>query len=250
MKTGKILFKRENLSRKQKAIRWFARVSVFLFVGVILFFYLNQRSTRTIDGKVTQGVIRYDITYVKNNLTHFPAHLLPTLMIYKFNRNYSSMNIEGFLGFFEIINFLDHGEEVNTTLLKVMNNKLLYRGSANEFACCYDTFPNMKVVYTNETKVIAGYPCKKAVFELNDSAQRKFDVYYTDRIKTTNVSSQFKDIDGALMEFNLHLNAIEMRLSATKVEAVRVSDKEFDFPKGYKRVTRRSMQSVLTKLMK
>ena len=177
--------------------------------------------------------------------------MLPKTMTMRFKDNLSMYRINGLFGAFVISNISDTKHNTNTTLLKLLDNKYCYQGEKNEFACCFDAMDNLKIVNTDETKNILGFNCRKAVATFPDSDRKPFIIYYTDdiRIKRPNGTNPYKEIDGVLLEFELNINQINMRLKPRSFHKTEVSEDEFGIPSGYKKISRKEMEEIFNELM-
>jgi len=91
---------------------------------------------------------------------------------------------------------------------------------------------------TNETKVIAGYNCTKAVAQLKDGSS--FTVYYTEDIKTENTDydAQFKTLPGLPLEYESVVGNLKVKYTASKISFDPVPVQKFEMPKGgYRELT-------------
>lgn len=197
-----------------------------------------------------QGIIEYDVTYLENR-SSMPTNLLPHTVTLKFRSSKSITTIDGFMGMFSMSNISDFKKHTNTMLLKVMDNKYFQPGEKYDPPFFFDGLENIEVRQVNETKVIAGLSCKKAVISFPDSTQAPFVVYYTDQIKLKNCNkaNPFSSLDGVLMQFNIRFSNIEMLLTANKYKIGNVSEDLFKVPKNYKKVSKEKMSGVIAKLL-
>lgn len=89
--------------------------------------------------------------------------------------------------------------------------------------------------YTEETKTVAGYSCKKAIGKLKDGIT--FTVFYTPSIiaSAKNYDYQFKDLPGLALEYEVQNGNLKVKYSASKVSFTPVPQFKFDIPKsGYR----------------
>lgn len=177
--------------------------------------------------------------------------MLPKTMTMRFKDHLSMYRINGLFGAFVISNISDARHGTNTTLLKLLDNKYCYEGSKNEYACCFDNMDGLNIVETNEVKNILGFNCKKAIATFPGTERNPFIIYYTDdiRIKKPNNTNPYHDINGVLMEFELNLNQVNMRLKPRSFHKTEVSTEEFEIPDGYRRVSRKKMEEIFNELM-
>jgi GLPGLI family protein len=197
-----------------------------------------------------QGVLEYNVVYLSNK-SSMPTNLLPKKIILKFKAHKSITTIEGFMGMFALSNLSDYRKQTNTMMLKVMDNRYFYAGEKFEPPFFFDDLKNFDITLVNETKLIAGLNCKKAIVSFNDTIRPPFEIYYTTQIniKNVNKSNPFKTINGLLMQFNIHISNIEMQLTANKYKPDNIPDDEFDISKNYKKVSREKMAGVIDKLL-
>jgi GLPGLI family protein len=197
-----------------------------------------------------EGIIEYDVTYVTNQ-SSMPTNLLPRKIILKFKANKNVTSIEGFMGMFSLSNIADLRKHFNVTLLKVMDKKFCYPGERNEAPFFFDNLSNIQISYTDETKIIAGFNCKRAIVSFSDTLHHPFDIYYTHDlpIKDPNKLTPFSSIDGVLMAFNIRLSNIEMRVVASKYKPIKIDNRVFEVPDDYKKVSKRKIVSIMNKLL-
>ena len=115
------------------------------------------------------------------------------------------------------------------------------------------------VAYSDESKKVAGYNCKKA-YIITDRLLGKdsLEVWYTPEIKFPNVSStggtsglgsmmggnsnNFDKVDGFVMQYERSMpRGRKMEVKVTKIEISEVADKEFELPKDVEIKTMKEM---------
>jgi GLPGLI family protein len=215
-------------------------------IPFLLFFICISCKDFSNSHKVNEGIIEYDITYLESKMTSIPTHLLPTKMIYKFNKEYSSISI-GFMGVFELSNISNLKKGLNVTTLKILENKFL--SETGDEACCYDSMPKLKIKRLKERKVIAGISCKGAEVYFSEKGDEHFNIWYTDSIASYNLSNPYSDVDGMLLEFRMRLNNLNMLFTAHRIEKQKVDNDEFETPKDYKKISKKTLRNILKKLM-
>lgn len=91
---------------------------------------------------------------------------------------------------------------------------------------------------TNETMVIAGYNCKKAIAKIKDGSS--FVVYYTPDIEVADkdYGSQFKTLPGLALQYEWQSGKTKYKYSLSKINFEAVSASQFEIPKsGYRLMT-------------
>ena len=89
--------------------------------------------------------------------------------------------------------------------------------------------------YTEETKTIAGFPCKKAIAKLSDGTE--LSVYYATSLTpfVTGYDYQFKNLPGLALEYEAQNGQMKVTYTANKVLFNPVPAFKFDVPKtGYR----------------
>lgn len=134
-----------------------------IILTVLLCSFLLESCARLLPGdKIREGIVEYEIIYLENMTDNILTDYMPGKMTMKFRKHFSRNEIQGFFGFFELINISDLQKATNTTMLKVLDKKYYYLGTPHEQPCYFDTMEGMVVEFTEETKDICGLTCKKA----------------------------------------------------------------------------------------
>ena len=97
---------------------------------------------------------------------------------------------------------------------------------------------------TPETKVIAGYNCKKLKVKKAKDPKNSFDVYYTNEMgpEEANSLSPYAEIKGMLMQYRLSKMGLEMEFTAKTVKKADVPDEAFVVPDNFKRISKQEMR--------
>lgn len=201
--------------------------------------------------RYSEGVVEFKITYLQDKVGGYSKSVLPKSMTIEFKDNMMKTRIEAALGFFRLIHITDLDNRRNTTLLKFMDKRYIYRGKKREEACCFGILDDMKMTFTGKKKEIAGFQCEEAVAEFPGSEFQDFSIYYTREIgiRNPNITSPYHDIPGFMMEFITTMGNAKMQMIAEKYRPVKIDDEEFDVPEGYRPVSRMDMENILHALM-
>ena len=219
--------------------------------ALVLIFALLLLSCDTIDfSDQPQGIIEYDVAYLSNK-SSMPTNLLPKKVILKFRAQKSITTIEGFMKMFSLSNINDFRKHTNSLMLKVVEKKYYYQGEKFDPPFFFDKIKDPIIVLKPEKKILAGITCKKAVVTFTDKTITPFDLYYTDsiKLKSPNISTPLHQIEGVLMQFNIRISNVEMRLTATKYKQDNVSENIFTVPDEYKKVKKEKLVVVINKLL-
>ena len=243
------LFLRLQIKNKQnkKTRMSIKRIGCYLSI-IISIFYLTQCKKITEKEGFKEGVIKYDINYPGDSLDSFIQQFLPQKMTIKFKNNdlvNQFKSPSGLIGFSHIKNY---NAKEDITLINFFNKKFKYVENFNEPSLVFKERKNVKVQYTDTTKEIAGFSCKKTIISFyDDGAETEIEVFYTDQIdiKGFNNNTPFETIDGVLLEFKLNVYDIPMKFKASSVKNTRVSGKAFKIPEGYKQINRKTMREII-----
>ncbi|MBZ5855654.1 hypothetical protein [Flavihumibacter profundi] len=116
--------------------------------------------------------------------------------------------------------------------------KLLIRMTPDDWKDKNRKYEGIKFTTTNETKILAGYSCKKAVAQLKDGSS--FTVYFTEDIipENNDYNSQFTNLKGLPLEYELKQGNLNIRYVVAQVNLNPVPVSKFDIPKtGYRELT-------------
>ena len=221
---------------------------ITLTLLIILFTYSCVEENP--EAKYHKGKIEYQITYLNKDFGDLSPAFLPQKMVLYFNKDYSVNIIEGFMGFFSLNNITYFNSSKCTTYLKVLDKNYVFKGKRNEQMCCFEDMNNMEINQTNDTAVIAGIRCKKAIIKLPETNET-FDIYYTDEIglHDPNATNPYGNIDGVLMDFHLQLSFLKMHFKAINFSNQKTGEKDFSIPKDSREIDRDAMSYVLQRLL-
>lgn len=227
------------------------RTSRIILTILLCPFLLESCGRLLPEDKIREGIVEYEITYLENMTDNILTDHMPNKMTMKFRKHVSKNEIQGFFGFFELINISDLQKASNTTLLKVLDKKYYYLGTPHEKPCCFDAMEGMVVEFTDETRDICGLECKRANIRFPDRDAPAFVVYYTDEIQVNqpNLTNPFHEIGGVLMEFEIWLHNLRMRISAYNVAEKKIPEKEFSIPSEYQRISKNDMEKIVQNLL-
>lgn len=132
----------------------------------------------------------------------------------------------------------ENGETL--TLLNIMGNKMAIKSNANDKE---DEEGNVEVEYTEETKEIAGYECKKAIATTEDGTE--VIIYYTNELPSASVSDNAYNIDGFPMMIELSQEMFTMITTVTKVEEKKMKKIIMEIPEGYTEKTPEELKQLM-----
>lgn len=225
------------------------RLLKYLFVIPLVVFHFS--CNKKDHAGLSEGRIDFDISYSQDKIGNHSTNMMPQRMRMEYKDHFSKNTIEGGLGFFSLVNIADNRNFRNTTCLRFIDKKYVFKGEKKEPPCCFGKLEGMQLEFTGKTREIAGLSCKHALASFPDDDIESFDIWYTEEIPLNhpNGNSPFSDIPGVMLEFNTIMGNITMHVRATKYESVRIQDSEFKSPDNYRSVTRVEMEKIIHALL-
>lgn len=99
------------------------------------------------------------------------------------------------------------------------------------------------IEYVDESKQIAGYPCKKAIMK-DENGAVVMTVFYTDKIKNQ-AQMEFISLQGFPLEYQMTQQNMTMQMTATIVSEESVPDNLFDKSAGYKDISQEDLKGMM-----
>lgn len=222
------------------------RFKTFIIIALIFTLFNSCKEVQHKD-RIKEGYIEYDIEYLDDSMDSFMKGLLPKKMTIKFKNNNTINKIEGFSGIVSFTHIQNFREKRNITLVKVLNKKYMYVEKLNDKSMFFEELPGMKIEVQDTILEVCGFKSKKAKVTIPDSNAEPFYIYYTDDIIINNVNAQtpFKSIDGVLLVFKLKLYDMPMKLTARKIQEAEISSEDFEIPKGYESINKKTMIEII-----
>lgn len=214
--------------------------SLFILAVVI---FINGCTTYFDSGKVSEGIVEFDVSYPELDPSSVLADLLPTKMVMKFKDDKFVTDLSAGFGMFKMSIVNDGDEKEFSQLVKLINEKFIV--SYDEVAAnkSLEKLQVARIEETGKTKMIADFKCKEAMVHLEGDSSEPFTIYYTDEIKLANSNwfNIFSAIDGVLLEYQIERYNLCTRFKATKVIQQEIEDEAFDISEEYESITEDEM---------
>lgn len=193
---------------------------------------------------LSSGKIIFDISYPESHMDESTKANLPKESIMYFKNDKVKVEINMPMGKTTVISNNTTGDGI--MLMNMMGNKMAVKMDKDDILKEKSSIGKATVSQTRESKVIAGYTCYKAVITIpTKDGDKTFDAWYTHEIKAKNsFSSQIEGVDGFMMEFINNQNGMNMKMTARSVEAIDITDSEFDIPEGYEVKTMEDLKKM------
>ncbi|MCW3072132.1 MAG: hypothetical protein JWO44_2022 [Bacteroidetes bacterium] len=137
------------------------------------------------------------------------------------------------------------------TLMDIMGQKYLIRMNEADVKKEEAAAPETTIKYLDETKMIAGYKCKKAevTMKTKEGKEEVVNIYYTEEIPASEMKSAYKGLKGFPMEYTINQGGIKMSFTTKSVAREPVADSKFEIPKeGYKETTMEEFQKEMLQM--
>ncbi len=144
-----------------------------------------------------------------------------------------------------------------TMLMEQMGNKIAMKQTKEEMekaeAKVKEKPADPKIEYTNETKTIAGYECKKAIVTTvgKDKKEEKMEMWYSDKFENPNKEGKgrgqnvMKGLKGMPFEYAGGQGGMKFKMTAKEVSTDPVSDSKFVLStEGYKVMTADELKAM------
>ncbi len=204
--------------------------------------------TASAQKKIAEGKAVYNLKIDSEDMPEEMMSMMPSEMelLFKNDEFKSSMSLMG--GTIMIMG--NAKTEKFTTYMDIMGQKMAMEADKTDAEKANKDY-RYATVFGTETKLIAGYKCKKATItttNITNNETFKTDVFFTEEIVANNSASangaQFKDIKGFLMEYNMDLSGMKMRLTCKEVSANKLDINAFKAPTGYKVMTKAELEKM------
>ena len=194
--------------------------------------------------RIAEGTIEYKITVL--DTANALAKFAPDKMTVKFKKNKAYAEMVAGMGLFETSFINDEPAMKITQMVRMLTKKVAY--VADTAAINKELTKDLQLIITptDETKMIAGYKCKKVTAKDKDGKFPPFDIYYTKEIKLENPNwaTPFKDIDGVLMEYKISKYGFYMEFTAQQVTPDKIDDDIFTMPPEYKLISKQQIDEL------
>lgn len=210
-------------------------IFICLFCTVILSCNNQQAS-----GSINEGIIEYDAKVIDFN--HPLAELAPGSATLRFKNDKLGMEMTA-MGLFKNTYVCNLTDKTLTQIVNFLDLKQVSIENESDIMKENSSY-KLLIEETPETKMIAGYKCKKMKIKKAEDTTVVFDAYYTSEIgnESINSLSPYSGIDGMLMQYRLRKMGLEMEFTAKSVKKINIPDDAFMIPQNFKKVSKEEMQ--------
>jgi len=237
-----------------------SRFSKFVLIGVwsapviimlLLVTACSQISNNVFDSKPSEGIIKYKISFPDVSDESITATLLPDQMTYAFTPSSFASNFETAGGVFKNRIVANRDTRTVDHQLKVFRKKIETKMQETDVIQMLADYPKSAIIRTNQTDTIAGFHCKKALIVFEEMGKKEIEVYYTNQIEmdSPNWCTQYHEIEGVLMAYEIVEFGIRMRLEAEEVKTPLEDLQMLQAEAEYSEITKEMMDIELEQLV-
>lgn len=187
------------------------------------------------------GVIEYKVELDSDELDAASKAMLGSLSSKMFFSGHKT-RIEMDMGMVVNTTITDSKNKEGVILIDMMGQKYAMEMTKEDIEKAEKENAEPKIEYTNETKKVAGYNCKKALVTM-EGLDEVLSVYYTDEINVPE-NDQFKGLKGFPLEYQINQGGMKMKFTAVNVTEKKVDDNLFTIPSGYEKVSKDELNKL------
>lgn len=183
---------------------------------LLLFFYGCKPGTEK-KAAYGEGTVVYRVTYPDSLNYGLKSAFFPREIVLVFKNEKAAFIASGGMGMIQLVNLLDHKNRTYVSLL-------IDRIRAN-YGCkltpeeinSNESSVRLEIIPVNETKVIAGVTCKKALAK-DLSTGVSSEIFYDESIRFSYGNSPFRGMNNLFLEYTHTINHLTMKLEAEKID--------------------------------
>ncbi len=209
---------------------------------ILLFFILCSISCLSplLAQESFEGKILYKIAYtnIPEQMKNYESMLPKELSIF-IKGNKSRIEQNQMMGKNTIVSDMDN--KSGFIEMEMAGQKMRMNVSTEEFKKDIESAPEIE--YLEETKTIAGYPCKKAVMK-DESGTVAMTIFYTEKI-SNKAQKEFAGLKGFPLQYSMTQQGISMEMIAESVTKQSVPDNSFAKSEGYHDISKDDLKKMM-----
>lgn len=218
---------------------------------ILLFFLPVILMTEAVVGqRPFRGRIVYTITYPGSNVDLAELEQLPDRADIRTKNNQVRTELSGEnAGLFQI-KVADGDKKEIATMLEILREKYVIRRNAQEIQNDLRNMPQPELEYTDETREILGYTCRKVIARVTDDFGNEYEseIFYTPEIpgEAFHFDTPYHEIPGLMLLYEMRVGQLNIRYEAQSVKKRWfVGGRNFYVTKDYQPVTYEELQNRL-----
>ncbi len=222
-----------------------------LFSILLVFFVVLVGDSCKDAVQKNEGEIIYSIEYLNLKKDALILNVLPETMRIAFKNNNTSARIEAGFGVFSMKQIYNAEKKTYSILLKIWNKKYVNEQKAEIVQKHFEKLHKTVVEPIDDKKIIINYNCQKAITYFSHIG-KAVEVFYTNDIPIDhpNAHNHYNGIDGVLMDFQLKVGEMHMRMLAKEICWKKIENSTFEIPPDYLAVSSQKIYQVLKELQK
>ena len=217
-------------------------------ITLLLLFFISS-ITLTSQNLFT-GRIVYELNYLGSTIDLATLEILPREVNITAKREMVRTEMES--GELTQIKIADSESGTISTVLEVLREKYVIHKSREAIRQNIQELGDPKITFTDETKEILGYNCKKAEAVMYDHLGQEsiVEIYYTEEIpgKPFNFDLPYKEIPGLMLQYEIRVGNINMRYEAKSIRSragIFIGSRNFRVPRDAKETTFEELKEKL-----
>lgn len=212
------------------------RIIFLLFLSVMV---LTQAA---VGQRPFKGRIIYTISYPGSNVDLAELEQLPVRADIRTKNNQVRTELSGEnAGLFQI-KVADGDKKEISTMLEILREKYVIRRDAQEIQNALTDMPQPELEYTDETREILGYTCRKVIARVSDDFGNEYEseIYYTPEIpgEAFHFDTPYHEIPGLMLLYEMRVGQLNIRYEAQSIrKRWFVGGRNFYVTKDYQPVT-------------
>jgi GLPGLI family protein len=197
----------------------FSKRYLTAFFSLFLILIVNETALAQ---RPLKGRIVYKISYPGSNVDLAELQELPDKAVILTKKNLVRTELSGQrAGLFQI-KISDGNLKEISTMLEVLREKYVIKRNFQEIQNTLQNMPKPEIEFTNETKDILGYKCRKAIARVTDlmGVEHQSVIYYTTEIpgNAFNFDIPYFEVPGLMLEYEIRVGQLNIRYEAESVK--------------------------------
>ncbi|MCF8364679.1 MAG: hypothetical protein K9H16_02780 [Bacteroidales bacterium] len=219
----------------------------FFSVLSLVIFMVSGISVMAAKKKAFTGQITFKISIEADNIPEQAKAMLPKTMIMYVGSDKTKSELFTQMGNQSSIEDLVAKSKIG--LLDMMGQKYALHESYDDVLKEKEALPGLELEFTDETKEIAGFVCKKVVAKKKDDGSVFSTAWVAEELEVhenINFSNTiFDGVKGLMLQFDIEAgNGMFLTFTAFEIEQKKIKDSVFEVPEGYKATTMEELEST------
>lgn len=212
---------------------------IYSFIAIILWLGVVEQAVAQ---RPLKGRVVYNISYPGSNVDLAELQQLPVKAVILTKNNQVRTELSGEnSGLFQI-KISDGNTNEVSTMLEIMKERYVIKKQYQEIQNALRNMPQPELEFTDETKEILGYTCRKVIARTTDmfGIEHESEIFYTNDIPGAafNFDSPYNEIPGLMLEYEIRVGQLNIRYEAQSVKKrLFVGGRNFYVTRDYQEIT-------------